>query len=295
MRDVVKMSVAAAVMGVAGFAVPHAVHAQETVAIAGDGGVYQDAERKAFYEPAAQKLGIKIKDYGGTGPAALRAQVKSGAVNWDVVELWNGVCEQAGKEGLTEKLDYSVIDRSGIPEGMYGDNWIGITAYSAVLAYNKTKYGANPPKTWADFFDTQKFPGKRSLNPGDTTVEIALLADGVAPDKLYPMDLDRAFRKLALEKSKISAWWSSGAQSMQFARDQEVDMIALWNGRIDGAIKAGAPFAYTYNQGVVETGQSGEAAEASSFPRKRESRCAAHSAEYSGMPPLPHGFPLSRE
>jgi putative spermidine/putrescine transport system substrate-binding protein len=228
------------------------VQAQDVVAIAGDGGVYQDAERKAFYQPAAEKLGIKFKDYPGTGIAALRAQVKSGAVTWDVVELWNGLCEQAGREGLTEKLDYGVIDRAGFPEGFSGDNWIAITAYSAVLAYNTKKYGSTLPKNWADFFDTQKFPGKRSLNPGDTSVEIALLADGVAPDKLYPLDLDRAFAKLAREKSKISAWWTSGAQSMQFARDQEVDMLALWNGRIDAAIKAGAPFAYTYNQGIVE-------------------------------------------
>jgi putative spermidine/putrescine transport system substrate-binding protein len=247
---------ASCVVGVAvclaAMAVPAPLRAQETVAIAGDGGVYQDAERKAFYEPAAQKLGIKVKDYSGTGIAALRAQVKSGAVNWDVVELWNGLCEQAGREGLTEKLDYSVIDHTGVPEGLYGDNWIGISAYSAVLAYNKAKYGSNPPKTWADFFDTQKFPGKRALNPGDTTVEIALMGDGVPPDKLYPLDLDRAFRKLAQVKPIISAWWTSGAQSMQFARDQEVDMLALWNGRIDSAIKAGAPFAYGYNQGIVE-------------------------------------------
>jgi putative spermidine/putrescine transport system substrate-binding protein len=227
-------------------------HAEDTVSIAGDGGVYQDAERKAFYEPAAQKLGIKVKDYSGTGIAPLRAQVKSGAVTWDVVELWNGLCEQAGREGLTEKLDYSVIDRSGIPEGLSGDNWIAITSYSAVLVYNSKKYGANPPKTWADFFDVGKFPGRRSLNPGDTSVEIALLADGVAPDKLYPMDLDRAFKKLAQIKPNISAWWTSGAQAMQFARDQEVDMLSMWNGRADAAIKDGAPVTYTYNQGVVE-------------------------------------------
>jgi putative spermidine/putrescine transport system substrate-binding protein len=222
------------------------------VAIAGDGGVYQDAERKAFYQPAAQKLGITIKDYSGTGIAPLRAQVKSGAVTWDIVELWNGLCEQAGREGLTEKLDYSVIDRSGIPEGLSGDNWIGITSYSAILAYNKNKYGANPPKTWADFFDTQKFPGRRSLDPGDTTVEIALMADGVPPDKLYPLDLDRAFKKLAAFKPNISAWWTSGSQAVQFARDQEVHMLSMWNGRADAAIKDGGPIAYGWNQGVVE-------------------------------------------
>ena len=222
------------------------------VAIAGDGGVYQDAERKAFYQPAAQKLGITVKDYSGTGIAPLRAQVKSGAVTWDIVELWNGLCKQAGREGLTEKLDYSVIDRSGIPEGLSGDNWIGITAYSAVMVYNKNKYGANPPQNWADFFDVQKFPGRRAMNPGDTSVEIALMADGVPPDKLYPLDLDRAFKKLASFKPNVSAWWTTGSQAVQFARDQEVDMLSMWNGRADAAIKDGGPVAYGWNQGILE-------------------------------------------
>jgi putative spermidine/putrescine transport system substrate-binding protein len=224
----------------------------QTVTIAGDGGVYQDAERKAFYEPAATKLGITIKDYSGTGIAPLRAQVKAGAVTWDVVELWNGLCEQAGREGLTESLDYHVIDRSGIPDGLWGDNWIGITSYSSVLAYNKEKYGENPPKTWTDFFNVKEFPGRRALTAGDTTVEEALLADGVPPDKLYPLDLDRAFNKLAQFKPYVSAWWATGAQAMQFARDREVDMESMWNGRADAAIKGGAPFAYTFNQGIVE-------------------------------------------
>ena len=57
---------------------------------------------------------------------------------------------------------------------------------------------------WADLFDTAKIPGKRTFYkwsaPG--VLEIALLADGVAPDKLYPLDLDRAFKKLDTIKKR---------------------------------------------------------------------------------------------
>ena len=36
------------------------------------------------------------------------------------------------------------------------------------------------------------------------------MADGVAPDKLYPLDVDRAFKKLEEIKPNITVWWTSG-------------------------------------------------------------------------------------
>lgn len=226
--------------------------AQDTLAVASDGGVYQDAERKAFYEPAAKALGITIKDYTLNDITDIRAQVKAGAVQWDVAEIWGGLCEQAANEGLTEPLDYSVIKTDGIPKNLVHPNWIGITGYTTVLAYNKDKYGSNPPKSWADFFDTKKFPGTRALYAGPDSAEIALMADGVPMDKIYPIDLDRAFKKLAEIKPNIVSWWSSGSQAMQLAKSQEADMLSIWVARIDAAIKDGAPYAYTYNQGLFD-------------------------------------------
>ena len=81
---------------------------------------------------------------------------------------------------------------------------------------------AECPKTWADLFDAEKFPGKRTFYkwsaPG--VIEAALLADGVAPDKLYPLDLDRAFKKLDTIKDDI-IWWIGGAQSQQLLASAE--------------------------------------------------------------------------
>jgi putative spermidine/putrescine transport system substrate-binding protein len=184
----------------------------------------------------------------------VRTQVKAGDVQWDIVELYSGQCQQAADEGLLEPLDYNVIKADGIPKELVQSHWIGFTAYSTVMAWNKNVYKGNPPKTWADFFDTKNFPGTRAMSGygTETNAEAALMADGVAKDELYPLDLDRAFKKLEAFKPEVTVWWQSGAQQAQLAQNEEVDMIAIWVSRIDAAIKAGAPFEYTYNQGIMD-------------------------------------------
>jgi putative spermidine/putrescine transport system substrate-binding protein len=228
--------------------------AEDSLAVASYGGVYQEALRKAFYDPTAKDLNIKINEFTLSGITDVRTQVKAGAVQWDVVELYGGQCQQAANEGLLEPLDYNVIHADGIPKNLVQPNWVGFTAYSSVLAWNKNTYKDNPPKSWADFFDTKKFPGTRALSGygPDANVEMALMADGVPKDKLYPIDLDRAFKKLEEIKPEVAVWWQSGAQQAQLAQNQEVDMLAIWVSRIDAAIKEGAPFDYTYNQAVMD-------------------------------------------
>ena len=87
--------------------------------------------------------------------------------------------------------------------------------------------------------------------------ETLLLADGVPADKLYPLDLDRAFKKLDEIKPHITVWWTSGAQSAQLLNDGEVDMVMAWNGRVSALTKEGAKVAFTYNQGILQSTTSG--------------------------------------
>jgi putative spermidine/putrescine transport system substrate-binding protein len=62
---------------------------------------------------------------------------------------------------------------------------VGFFVWSTVLAYNADKL-ASAPTSWADFWDTKKFPGKRGLRKGAKyTLEFALMADGVAPKDVY--------------------------------------------------------------------------------------------------------------
>ena len=104
-----------------------------------------------------------------------------------------------------------------------------------VLAWNEKTWPSDGehPTTWNDLYDTQKFPGKRCFfnNPQyGWTLESALLADGVAPESLYPLDTDRAFAKLDTIKNDVT-WWSSGAQSIESFENGSCDLGILWANR----------------------------------------------------------------
>jgi len=229
----------------------------EDITFVSQGGAYQEAQSKAILEPAAKNLGLTLKqDSSPKAYPIIKTQIQSGKVTWDVVDLPTGDCIRGEEEGLFEKLDLALIPNAAqLPAELKDDYSVGYISYSTVLAYRTDAFkGKAAPQTWADFWDTKKFPGQRSLrNLPRPTLEIALMADGVAPDKLYPLDVERAFKKLEEIKPHIATWWTSGGQSAQLISDGEVDMIQAWNGRITAVQADGAPVAFDYGNGVLET------------------------------------------
>jgi spermidine/putrescine-binding protein len=102
-----------------------------------------------------------------------------------------------GKEGVLAPIDYGVVDKSLIGYGDIHEFGLANYTYSYVIGYDAKKFGKNPPKSWADFWDVKKYPGKRTLYKWmSANLECALLADGVPADQLYPLDVDRALRKI---------------------------------------------------------------------------------------------------
>jgi len=226
--------------------------AEDSITSVSWGGSFQEGERKAFYEPAAKALGITIKEDTTNGMQDVRAQVQSGSPTWDVVELGSNSCVQLKEEGMLEPLDYNVINTDGVPANLVDSHWVGIIFFSTVLGYSTEAY-PEPPKNWADFYDTEKFPGARSMYRKPYYVlESALIADGVPHDQVYPIDVDRAFKKLETIKDDVAVWWKSGAQSAQLVTDGEVEMIGAWNGRIGNAIKAGAKAAISWDGALLD-------------------------------------------
>lgn len=227
--------------------------AQDRVSFAGYGGEPQKVQAKAFFEPAAKAHGITVLQDSHGGYAKIKAQVLSGSPGFDLVALGCAEGARAAKEGLLEPLDYSLIPNAkDIDPRLRTEHTVGEWTFSTVMVWN-TKTVKTPPTTWAEFWDVKKFPGRRALGGNARQMlEIALLADGVTADKLYPLDLDRAFKKLEAIKPHLTLWWSSGAQSVQLLTDGEIDMQAIWNGRAQAAIDGGAAAAYTYNQGIYD-------------------------------------------
>lgn len=227
----------------------------DQVTFVSQGGAYQEAQTKAILDPVAKRTGIKvIQESSPDSYPVIKTQVSTGKVTWDVVDVATNDCIRGGEQGLIEKLDFSKLPNAkNIPASYKSAYSVPYEFYSSVLAYNSKKFSSNPPQSWKDFWDVKKFPGTRSLrNHPRVTLEGALMADGVAFDKMYPLDVDRAFKKLEQIKPHITVWWKSGAQSAQLLADGEADMVMAWNGRVTAVAKAGKPVTYTFNQGVLQ-------------------------------------------
>ncbi len=205
------------------------------------GGSYQTSQRKAFFEPFQKATGIKVVEATGPDLAKIKAQVTSGNVEWDVVDIESRIMYTAITENLLEPIDTSIVKLNTIVRPAIHKYGIGNIAFTTALTYNK-KQLKKAPKGWADFWDVKNFPGPRSLQDhAPFNLEFALIADGVDKDKLYPLDIDRAFKKMSQIKGNIDAWWESGAQSIQQLTSGAVVMSSAWNGRVNVAQSKGVP------------------------------------------------------
>jgi putative spermidine/putrescine transport system substrate-binding protein len=143
---------------------------------------------------------------------------------------------------------------SALLPGMVTPVWLGFSVFSTNLAYRSDKFPNGGPQNWADFWNVQKFPGRRALYRGVTgAIEAALMADGVPAKELYPLDVNRAFRKLDQIKKNVNVWWTSGAQNTQMLQSGEVDMTDTWGARAFAAIDSGAPVKIAWQQGLYST------------------------------------------
>ena len=234
----------------------------DSITVVSWGGAYTTSQVESMHKPFEQKSGVKVisSDYEG-GLGEIAAQVKTGNVKWDVADVEGQDVLKGCDEGLFERIDASKlpVGADGTPAAKDFANGTVLpcavgTIFSAnVFAYDRSKLGANAPKSLNDFFDTKKIPGKRGMRKNiHPTLEWALMADGVAAADVYKVlgtqdGIDRAFRKLDTIKKDI-VWWTAGAQPPQLLASGEVVMAHSWHGRIvDAAQKEKKDFAIVWD------------------------------------------------
>ncbi|WP_176038521.1 ABC transporter substrate-binding protein [Brucella tritici] len=209
------------------------------------GGPWEAAARTKLFDPFTKETGIEIKTVSPVSFAKLAQQVNTGTYEFDITTLGGGELLRANEAGLIESLN------EPYPGGLF-ENGVASHAFATVMAWRKDSI-KDGPQSWADFWDTKRYPGSRSLQRYPARIlPIALLADGVAVENLYPLDVDRAFASLDRIKDHVRVWWTAGAQSTQILRDGEIDMIGIWHARYYEAEKAGAPVAMNWNQGEID-------------------------------------------
>lgn len=224
--------------------------------VVGFGGTLQDAFRKAYFGPYAGSTSSKlVEDTTNGGLAKQKAMVETNNVTWDVVQMEEDEVTLACAEGLLVDVDWTKLaNYSKADPKMFMECGAGAIMWSEVLTYDAAKLKGGP-KNWADFWNVQKWPGKRGLRKtAKLTLELALMADGVPTSDVYKVlatkeGQDRAFKKLDELKPNIQ-WWESGAQPLEWLASGAVSMTAAFNGRIANARKEGRDFPIIWDESL---------------------------------------------
>jgi putative spermidine/putrescine transport system substrate-binding protein len=225
-----------------------AVQARD-LTVVGFGGSLQQAFDIAYFKPFAAARGQHlIQDSYDGGIAKQKSMVESSTITWDLVQMDENEMAAACDQGVLEVLDRKKLLNANeyVPQAI-AKCGVGAFVWSEVMSYDPKKFASNPPQSWADFWNLQKYPGKRGLRKQPRmTLEIALMADGVAPRDVYKVlatraGQDRAFKKLDEIKPQIQ-WWDTGAQPLEWLASGTVSMTAAYNGRVSAAQKEGRQF-----------------------------------------------------
>ena len=218
----------------------------KTITVGVWGGTFHEYAEEAWAKPFMEKTGatVILEDFGSDATAKVRAQVEQNIPGYDLVCGWGAldmvkVCLDAG---ALQPIDYSKLSNADqLMDGAKFEYCVGAYVCSTHITALLDHFPNGAPETAADFFDTEKFPGTRAVVSYSPTglLEQALVADGVAVEDLYPLDVDRAFKKLDTIKKDISKYWSSGAEIYQALQDEEAWVGNYWIGHAYRALDAG--------------------------------------------------------
>ena len=238
--------------------------AQAEVTMVSWGGGYTASQQKAYVDTFWVGDVNMISYNGGLGE--VRAQVESESVQWDIVDVLASDARIGCDEGLFEELDRSMFRPSPDGVAMDDDTMVPVPNdcvvpqiwWSYVPFHHADTFTGDQPSTMQDFFDIEKFPGKRGIHTWASAItEMALYASGVAIDDIYDVlatqeGQDRAFAKLDTIKDHV-VFWSAGSKPLDLVNSGEVSMSLAYNGRIGGAVlNDGADYVTVWDGQVLE-------------------------------------------
>ncbi|TAL85493.1 MAG: ABC transporter substrate-binding protein [Candidimonas sp.] len=228
--------------------------ADQKIYVRTPGGVFDDMKREAVYNPFRKETGIEVVPVAATS-GKLIAMMESGQSELDLIDTGDNVLIELEKKNYLMPINYSHFKYTN-PDNLDPDikrkYHVGSFVYAMALGFNtKSIPAGSEPKSWVEFWDIKKFPQRRTMpgmGSGTVDLEFALIADGVPMNKLYPLDIDRAFKALSRIRSTIPKFWDTGALSTSMLIDNEVSMGTMWSTRLSVAIDQGAPIGIQWNQ-----------------------------------------------
>ena len=232
------------------------VEAPNAIGLAASGGTFNTVLRQVWIDPFEKQTGVKVNLAPATSLAMAKLQAVTERPQWDIFELTGPEFETARRQDLLLPLDTSIVDVRSLPSQYVKSHGIMYAIFNSCVAWDRRQIPpGREPHSWADVWDTKRLPGKRSLEPvnaGAGVIEIALLADGVEPEALYPPDLDRAFRSLDRLGQQNILFSTSIEEQVQRLISSEVSIAGTWPFRVVKANQDGAHLGMNFEQCMVE-------------------------------------------
>lgn len=231
--------------------------AAQQVIVRTPGGAFDAVKRETIYEPFRKETGIEVVPVAAT-IAKLLAMMKSGQSELDLIDTGDNALLELEQKNYLTPIDYGKFkytNPADLDPVVKRNYQLGSFVYAMTLCYNtKAIKPGSEPKSWAEFWDLKKFPQRRTLPDmasGSVSLEFALIADGVPMDKLYPLDIERAFKSLSRIRAAVPKFWDTGALSSTMVGDNEVSLGAVWSTRAAVAADEGAPIGIQWNENAM--------------------------------------------
>ncbi|MCD9007826.1 extracellular solute-binding protein [Luteimonas sp. XNQY3] len=250
-------ALAAAVLGIAASGT---AQAQGTVVVAATGGAYEQSLRDAFFDPFTEATGIRVQTVTATAQeqiTRLTAMNQVGGVTWDIAVLGDIEAHSDHVRDMTVDMTEfctQFAGRTDLVDGACDYTGVMLNSGLTYIVWDGDVLGDEGPTTWAEVWDVERFPGGRTFpnfNDPWRVLAAALVADGVPPADLFPLDIDRALAKLDALKPNISLWWRTGDASQQGYRDGEYVMGMVWQTRASVLLQEGRNLKFSLNEGVL--------------------------------------------
>lgn len=228
-----------------------------TLVVATPGGDFTAAIKEAYADPFTEATGAEVTlveaDIDGL-VAGAEAQGDLDEPEWDLVlSLAYDVVQRLGEGGSLATIDSASIPSYDLlPEGAAFEYGIAIEVDTIVASYTQAD-GVTPLDSVADFFDPavegpRGAAGTASDAPFMCT--LALLADGVAPEDLAPLDLDRCFSVWDPIKDQVDVWFQSGSEMQQLMVDDQIDYCLCFDGRVLQAMNTNPDWTFTRENAI---------------------------------------------
>lgn len=245
------LAATAVLIGSGAMAVASKARAAASIAVTCWGGSYEKGIREHFADPFTKETGIDVILVNNADLTKMKVQVDSKNVQWDVFDSVGPQITAGAKMGLWEDIDTKIVNTSDlIAPG--GKTYVGTYLFAGGIAWDPKRFpDGKHPNDFKDFWDAQRFPGRRGLRTRiSETLEMALVADGVAPDKLYPLDIERGFKSLDRVKPIVKKWIETTPETITLLTANEIDFSYTYLSRVLPAQKTGSSVQMSMQQTI---------------------------------------------